>query len=172
MAKRGNVDGRTGKSPPWQGGDGSKIHVTQEDIDAGKACLGSVCPISMAIKRQRPTATRIETDMQLIRWSVGRRRYYRLTPRTAQQFIVDFDAGVKVKPFSFNLGAPTFIVDKTGEEPKTKIYHHEHRGGNGSTSTKVTVHKKKPPRTNPNGRKRVYGACGLRHNQVQVKDED
>ena len=75
-----------------------KIEVTAEDIKNGKKLNCFWCPIALAVSRSANTPdcwvdnTRVEI----------RGMIYQL-PREAGQFIVDFDKGARVEPFSFEL---------------------------------------------------------------------
>lgn len=100
------------------------VHVSQEHI-AGAVCKDSHrCMIADALQAQIPSAKYIMVDTQSVRFSnvdTGRRFVY-LTPIEAQAALLKFDAGEKVKPFSFTLSrgfsrqmrvrAPGFVPSK------------------------------------------------------------
>jgi hypothetical protein len=75
----------------------TRIEVTQDDIDRGVIGDGDCCPIALAMRRRWPNV------------SVGTRAVYlsgmRMTelPREARHFIVDYDLGEPVYPFSFDV---------------------------------------------------------------------
>lgn len=90
-----------------------KVDVTQEDIDYGIPECGSYCPIALAVKRAVPTATSIEVDQggARVEWKSGEEgtpeerlvvAFYPL-PDAASRFVVDFDSGLEVMPFSFEM---------------------------------------------------------------------
>lgn len=82
-----------------------KIDVTQDIIDDSCRRDSSHCMIAEALRQQLPTATYISVDLATIRFSdpEAGRRYIYLTPRRAQEEILNFDQGEKSEPFSFRL---------------------------------------------------------------------
>jgi len=84
------------------------IEVTQADIEAaGESfrCSAATCPIAQAICR----ALHMDTDQQVVlveetRVLVGARAYW--LPPAARDFIVQFDDGSTVEPFSFDWDGP------------------------------------------------------------------
>jgi hypothetical protein len=80
------------------------IHVTQKDIDKALINDSGRCVVSTAVKRVIPDAKRVETDMQTIRWTTAdNERVVYITPYQVMDYIVAFDDGVKLEPFSFRL---------------------------------------------------------------------
>ena len=77
------------------------IKVTRKDIEGGKPDDCYSCPVARALKRHLKT-NHIEVG-GCWGWAVGK-SYFNL-PKTAVAFIKKFDAGMEVKPFSFNLKA-------------------------------------------------------------------
>lgn len=82
-----------------------KITVTQEDIDGAIRNASNRCAVADAIKRSIPDAIRIRVDTQTIRYTSRTRKERRffLTAPSAQEYIVKFDAGDVIGPFTFNL---------------------------------------------------------------------
>lgn len=80
-------------------------HVTQEMIDLSLRKNSGHCMTADAIQLAFPGATNISVDIQTIRFSDNQRRlrYIYLTPRKVQQYIIDWDDGIKIPPFSFVL---------------------------------------------------------------------
>ena len=76
------------------------IDVTQEDIDQGERDKCRRCPIALAMKRVFPG--KVSLVYGTVAW-VDLDRYADL-PDEAQQFIMYFDEGEPVEPFSFSLG--------------------------------------------------------------------
>lgn len=72
------------------------ITVTQEDIDNGEMCLTEKCPVALAVKRAIGRMVRVNAC-----YIVADRNYD--TPFSASEFIVAFDAGKLVEPFTFEL---------------------------------------------------------------------
>lgn len=97
-----------------------KIQITAEDIDSAVRKSSSHCAIAAAIEAEVGGATYISVDIQTIRFSVGNSRYVFLTPRKAQKCILDFDAGLRPKPFQLNLTNPQEINRNKKEKATLK----------------------------------------------------
>jgi hypothetical protein len=80
-----------------------KIDVTAADIAHAIPRDSSICAVARAIARAIPDTTRIVVDTQAIRFSRGSQRFIYLTPAIAQHYVVEFDAGRPIEPFSFRL---------------------------------------------------------------------
>jgi hypothetical protein len=78
-----------------------ELAVTTEHIETSTKADSSHCMIADAIKAAVPNAARVSVDLQTIRFSDPgkRRRYVYLTPRTAQEALIEFDQGRTVEPF-------------------------------------------------------------------------
>ena len=106
------------------------VNVLQEHIDEGIRKSSTHCAIAEAVRLAFPQATEVFVDLQTIRWSDRARgfRYTYLTPPIAQQYLLHFDAGVKCRPFSFNLrGATTSsvrVIVRRGDGKKTEKLRH------------------------------------------------
>jgi hypothetical protein len=83
----------------------SRIQVTKEIIETACRSNKRHCMIAEAIRNKLKGATTISVDLMTIRYSVPEKglRYIFHTPRTAQIALMNFDAGVPVKSFEFNL---------------------------------------------------------------------
>jgi len=79
------------------------IKVTQADIDKAIPKDSRHCAAATAIARALPEARRISVDMLFVKFSEGEERYCFATPSAIQAYIIDFDAGEEVHPFSFRL---------------------------------------------------------------------
>ena len=106
-----------------------KVDILQEHIDEGIRRNSSYCAIAEAVKLAFPQASKVSVDLQTIRWSDREKglRYQYLTPPIAQQYLLNFDDGIKCRPFSFNLrGAHTStaqFIDRSGGKAKIKRRH-------------------------------------------------
>ena len=82
-----------------------RINVTAELINTAARSHSSHCMIAEAIKTVVPSAKKVSVDISTCRFSDFEKglRYVYLTPRTAQEALVDFDEGLTPKPFSFLL---------------------------------------------------------------------
>jgi hypothetical protein len=84
------------------------IEVTHFDIEQAVRETTAYCVVATAIGRVIPEATFIQVETQTIRFSrsdLGERWVY-LTPRAVQEYIVAFDAGDEITPFTVNLRDP------------------------------------------------------------------
>ena len=82
------------------------IEVSEKDIEKAKRNNSYICVVSQAIARAIPDATRIETDNQTIRFTSNGERLVFLTPYAVQGYVIGFDAGDPIEPFSFQLRNP------------------------------------------------------------------
>lgn len=84
------------------------INVTQHHIDHGTQRHCRSCPIAMAIHEQTPFrfATIDEGQIFLYSSDFEDKRDGIPLPRRASDFVYDFDAGNKVKPFRFIIAIP------------------------------------------------------------------
>lgn len=73
------------------------IKVTQEDIDSGLPCVGSLCPIANAIEREVNLFTSVGDD----RIYIGDDSVE--TPVVCRDFIWRFDNWENVEPFEFEI---------------------------------------------------------------------
>lgn len=79
------------------------INVTQDDIDKADVKNSSRCVVARAVARTIPDATRISVDVQSIRFTSGGERRIFLTPYAVAGYVVAFDAGEPIHPFTFRL---------------------------------------------------------------------
>ena len=79
------------------------IHVTQEDIDRALKRQSARCVVATAIARSIPGATKVAVDLQALRFTVDGERHVYFTPPGAVGYVVAFDAGDTIHPFSFRL---------------------------------------------------------------------
>jgi hypothetical protein len=95
-----------------------KVDVTQEDIDKAHRNNSYKCIVAQAVARTIPDATRIEIDLQTVRFTraaTGERLLF-LTPNIAAGYVVAFDAGDEMHPFSFNLSNPVKVTRRVRTE--------------------------------------------------------
>jgi hypothetical protein len=79
------------------------IHVTDEDITRAVKAQSARCVIATAIARSIPGATKVAVDLQALRFTVDGERHVYFTPPGAVGYVVAFDAGDTIHPFSFRL---------------------------------------------------------------------
>lgn len=81
------------------------LSVTKNHIDQAVRADSHRCMIADAVAKHIPNAHFIMVDLQSIRFSDTKlgRRYIYMTPPSAQNALLRFDEGKKVKPFSMTL---------------------------------------------------------------------
>lgn len=160
--------------------------VTEDNIMTAEQRSSSHCMIADAIKdAARETNLKISllaVDLQTVRFSVPEwgLRYIYLTPRSAQQCIVDFDQGIHTEPFSNELRFPTVIsmghrsrgtarANLSSSPPtrpiivtKSKTPKGEGPDGRKSVARVDKVIGGKAPPIGKFSRKRSFGLYGLR----------
>lgn len=79
------------------------IPVTQRRIDEGAKRNSNHCMVAESLHDAFPHLSRVAVDVQTIRATDVRRkeRYVWLTPSSVQRLIIDFDRGIKPRPFMF-----------------------------------------------------------------------
>jgi hypothetical protein len=98
--------------------------VTAKDIEKSRIGGGEGdsfrCMTVAAIARQIPSASRIEVDLQTIRWTdeTGRRVF--LTPYEVAGYVVAFDAGEEIHPFRFTLRNSVPALQRKAKTPGAK----------------------------------------------------
>ena len=85
------------------------IEVNEKDIAKATKNDSYVCVVAQAIARSIPDAHRIDVDSQSIRFSRSGERLVYLTPYAVQGYVIAFDAGEEIKPFSFQLRQPAKV---------------------------------------------------------------
>lgn len=139
------------------------IPVTQKHIDGGVARDSGHCMFAEAVKDAVPGAKFVSVDLQTIRWTDSTRseRYVALTPRKMQQAIVDFDRGVKPKPFRVRAGRGGQVLPSgQGVKKQRKATLRKVSGGSGR-NVPERVGGKAPPRYP--ALRRGFGVRGLRY---------
>ena len=83
-----------------------KVNVTQEHINKGERHSTSACPIAWALKDVLPAdSCAVNVRASVAVWFRNSDYYRAWLPRSAQDFVVEFDNGQDVSPFSFELDA-------------------------------------------------------------------
>ena len=75
-----------------------RIAVTQEHIDRGERKVCNGCPVALALRNDGYDSRVEYTSMQ---FRIEGTKYGCETPRSVQKFILAFDKGRAVAPFSF-----------------------------------------------------------------------
>jgi hypothetical protein len=79
------------------------VTVTAEIIDAAERDSTGRCMVTNAIKASVPGVSRVESDMQTLRFTRDGERETYFTPWDVQNALVRFDGGDPIEPFSFRL---------------------------------------------------------------------
>ncbi|AXH46556.1 hypothetical protein SEA_ROBINSPARKLES_111 [Gordonia phage RobinSparkles] len=88
-----------------------RVTVTQKHIDKGLPCRSYACPIAEAINDKGYVSSVTDESVYITSKSEAARannsddvnwKKYTL-PKSAKQFVNDFDSGKKVKPFTFEM---------------------------------------------------------------------
>lgn len=150
------------------------LDITDELISQSIRNSSSHCMISEAVKRARPDARFVSTDLATIRFSENGKRYVFATPGIGQKTLLDFDAGDHIAPFKMRLQRPLQIL-KAGTRAggvrvkgsrRTKKRAPAIGGGRGGQAAPTVLDGKAPPigpLTDSNkvnvaiGRRRAYG---------------
>lgn len=93
--------------------------VTPEIIASGITGDSSRCLVVMAIKVMCPEVNRVLVDGFSIRMTNAKTgmRYSFQTPIRVQRYIIEFDAGAKIEPFTFRLDNPRHITKVQKRKP-------------------------------------------------------
>lgn len=155
------------------GGPRVKVIVTQEIIDNACRRDSSHCMIADAIKAAVPSSHFRSVDVATIRFTdpEKRMRFIWLTPRIAQEKLVQFDQGKKVQPFSFWLRSAAQVID-IGRvkvvEPRSAIADRQrvvNPKGVAAGNVPTRVEGRPPPSgalSNNRGRIRTFGLRALK----------
>jgi hypothetical protein len=73
------------------------IEVTQQDIDKGRPNTSSACPVGLAVARATGQSVMVNENQAVMGGEIA------YMPRPATVFVLDFDCGMYVQPFSFTL---------------------------------------------------------------------
>lgn len=89
----------------------SRISIEVTEIDIARAYRNNSyqCVVAQAIARTIPTANHIDVDTQTIRFTTDEQRYQYLTPYAVQGYVIAFDAGDQIQPFTFQLRDPKIL---------------------------------------------------------------
>lgn len=81
------------------------IKVTQEHIESATRTNSRACMIMRAMKDRNPWMQRVEVGPQWISFTDPRRmkRYHCITPQSAFEYFLNWDAGFKIEPFTVRL---------------------------------------------------------------------
>ena len=118
-----------------------KIQVTAENIKDACRADSRHCMIAEAIKAQFPNVRNISVDMMNVRWSDPAKgwRYIYLTPKPAQYALINYDRGLKIEPFSFQVRTGLAVPMQLGTGKNRKRAHRVRESKILKTSDKGTI---------------------------------
>jgi hypothetical protein len=103
-----------------------KVKVDQADIDRADRSKSMKCVVMQAIARTIPDAHHIDVDVATIRWTGGDGvRVCYLTPYSVSGYVVAFDAGDEIYPFSFQLDARSKVPIRQRKRTKPGLAVHQ-----------------------------------------------
>jgi hypothetical protein len=80
------------------------VNVTQDHIDRGVAKNCEFCPVALALKKSFPGALDVGVNQATLSFSDPERRFWWTeAPDEVSDFIIMFDCGQPVEPFSFRV---------------------------------------------------------------------
>ena|SRR5215831_3564918 len=115
------------------------ISITDKDIEKAHRNNSYKCVVAQAIARTIPDAHHIEVDTQTIRFTDRHERKAYLTPYAVQGYVVAFDAGDHIEPFSFQLRKPVPVRQpkltssgKLAHQARVRARRHAQKSGEDS----------------------------------------
>jgi hypothetical protein len=148
------------------------LTVTQHHIDEAIPRDSGHCMIAESVRDAFPGAARVSVDIQTIRFTDRAKglRYIYLTPRSAQQALVNWDDGIKPEPWTMRLrGGMVVRAGSNSTRPQSPSQRASALEGlskarlvvrNGSGNVPDRVGGPTPP-TSGYGRIRAFGLRGL-----------
>ena len=106
------------------------LKITAELMASSIPADSGHCAIADAVTQQVKGATHVSVDLQTIRWTdqAAGKRYVFLTPARGQQFLLAFDRGIAVEPFTLRLPQASQVIPikaKSKAERKTSAERRE-----------------------------------------------
>lgn len=86
-----------------------KITVTKQDIQKGKWNNGKFCPVAIAIRRYVKDLASVGSYVVFFK-DVPQNGWGTYLSRSTKSFIIKFDKGEKVIPFTFKITVPEELV--------------------------------------------------------------
>jgi hypothetical protein len=122
------------------------VEVTERDIERAHKNDSYNCVVAQAVARTVQDATRIEVDTQSIRFTVGDERRIYMTPYAVQGYVIAFDAGEPIEPFSFQLRNPRRVARRVRTDAGravSRATETARRATSKQAAAKVTTPKEK-----------------------------
>src|SRR5262245_27636965 len=115
------------------------VAITEKDIEKAHRNNSYKCVVAQAVARTFPDDHHIEVDTQTIRITDGQERKAYLTPYAVQGYVVAFDAGDRIEPFSFQLRNPVPVRQpkmtssgKLAHQAQVRARRRAHKAGRDS----------------------------------------
>lgn len=125
------------------------VKVTQKNINEGVVADSGHCIVAEAVKAAYPEAKYVSVDVATIRFTDKQKgkRYVYLTPRRAQESIINFDQGLgdELKPFQMTLqGGQVYEIGGNSRNTRPRLVKHPQASSEGNIPP-VRVGGKLPP---------------------------
>jgi len=153
------------------------VEVTERDIARATATDSYRCVVAQAVARTIPDATRIEVDTQSIRFTRDDARFIYLTPYAVQGYVIAFDAGEPIEPFSFQLRNPQRVARRvrteTGKAADRAAFHARKDPlvpPTDGTSTQSKTPKAKPSKPKDDARAAYAAGAAAAKEPLQKSD--
>jgi len=117
------------------------VEVTEADIERAHKNDSYNCVVAQAVARTVPDATRIEVDSQTIRFTTQNERRVYMTPYAVQGYVIAFDAGDHIEPFSFQLRDPKRIKRVLNTEAGKAVRRATERARRGAKKSATAIAK-------------------------------
>lgn len=119
-----------------------KFQVTADNIKEACRADSHHCMIADAITARLPGVRNISVDMMHIRWSDPAKgwRYIYQAPKSAQIALIDFDMGLEIKPFSFEVRSGVATPMNLGRDKNRKRAHKVRENKIVKVTDKTMVH--------------------------------
>jgi hypothetical protein len=139
-----------------------RIEVTQELIEQAIPRTSGHCAIADAVSAAIPQAVDVTVDLQCIRWTDRGKgiRYVYFTPPRAQRYLLSFDEGAPVEPWTFRLPSAIQIVPVRARSKATKQSSIERRAeleAKESAGEELTTSEQRSLRTFRAAQKKANG---------------
>jgi len=145
-----------------------RVNVTSEIVKESIERHSGYCMVAEALKIAIPTAQYVAADLATIRWTdpQTRLRYICFTPRNAQNALIDFDNGIKPKPFTYEIRGAQIIP--IGRDPVTKRRRiPATMRSDGTGDVPVKIGGRPPPTGALAGTKRTAKKPGVTYASIQ-----
>lgn len=122
------------------------VEITESDIERAHKNDSYNCVVAQAVARTVPDATRIEVDTQSIRFTTQDERRIYMTPYAVQGYVIAFDAGDPIEPFSFQLRDPKRVARRVRTEAGRVVQRAQNKARRAVAKERLTKQTSPTPR--------------------------